>query len=189
MSYDDPWDFSDSGSSDLYEDSQAEWEEDSEAQSSSEQQSSEHGSHSNSGGGDEDEDMAYEESRSRSTDETMTETDNISVDQSDVRSGSELESMVSFQRFSVDGRGRKYGGRGGGDANSMTTFSRVPTSQRSPSPEVETVVVDDDIARELIKEEYGRTVSNYSDLYFLPLDEEERERLREYNISLLLFPE
>ncbi|KAJ2920118.1 hypothetical protein MD484_g263, partial [Candolleomyces efflorescens] len=181
MSYDDPWDFSDSGSSDLYEDSRAEWEEDSEeAQSSSEQRSSEqlYGSHSNSSGGDEDEDMAFEENRSRTTDETMTETDDISVDQSDIRSGSELESMVSFQRFSVVGRGRKHGGRGGGDANSMTTFSRVPTSQRSQSPEVETVVVDEDIARELIKEEYGRTVSNYSDLYFLPLDEEERDRLR-----------
>jgi hypothetical protein len=177
--YDDPWDFSDNGSLDLYEDSQAEWEEDSEAQSSSKQQSSEqlYGSHSNSGGGDEDEDMAYEESRSPSRDKMMTEIDKILVDQSDVLSGSKLESMVSFQLFSIDGRGRKYGGRGGGDANSMKTFSRVPTSQHSLSLEVETVVVDEDIARELIEEEYGRTVSNYSDLSFLPLDEEEKERV------------
>jgi hypothetical protein len=109
MSYNDPWDFSDNGSLDLYEDSQAEWEEDSEAQPSSKQQSSEqlYGSHSNSSGGDEDEDMSYEESRSCSTDETMTETDKISVDQSDVRSGNVLKSMVSFQRFCEDGRRRK----------------------------------------------------------------------------------
>ncbi|RXW21693.1 hypothetical protein EST38_g4160 [Candolleomyces aberdarensis] len=185
MSYDDPWDFSDSDSdsSDHYEDSQEDWEEESEAQSSSEQQSSEqlYGSGTNSEGEDEEEDLEGEESQSRSTrstDDTKTETDDKSIDLSDVRSGSELESLVSFQRFSVDGRGRQHGGRGGGDANSMTTYSRVPTSQRSPSPEVETVVVDEDIARELIKEEYGRTVSNYSDLYFLPLDEEERDRLR-----------
>jgi hypothetical protein len=56
-------------------------------------------------------------------------------------------------------------------------------SQCSLSPEVETVVAVEDIARELIEDEYRRTVSNYSDLYFLPLDEEERERLCKFNIS------
>ncbi|RXW17228.1 hypothetical protein EST38_g8626 [Candolleomyces aberdarensis] len=95
---------------------------------------------------------------------------------SDARSGSERESAVSFPRFSASGTVT---------GSSVTSYTHNPSEVPSESQgssmgtdEISTVDVNEDIARELVKEEFGRTVSNYSTVYRLPLDEEERERLR-----------
>lgn len=62
-----------------------------------------------------------------------------------------------------------------------TTFTSVDdddASMRSPSPEPPVVFEMDESMREsLYKSEYGRNLNSYSEVYKLPADEEELERL------------
>ncbi|KAJ2931107.1 hypothetical protein H1R20_g5984, partial [Candolleomyces eurysporus] len=176
MSYD-PWYFSDSDSEDeWYRDSpepESYEEYDTEDQEEVEQDQDGNGS---SEFEDEDEGGDEEETDEQSDYEAEYGSETEDGSFSDPPSGSERESAVSFPRFSASGTVT------GSSATSYThNPSEVPSESQGSSmdtDEISTVDVNEDIARELVKEEFGRTVSNYSAVYRLPLDEEERERLR-----------
>jgi hypothetical protein len=194
MSYD-PWYFSDSDSEDeWYLDSpepepheeieggdqgdveeEDEEEQDREGDGSSEFEESVDRSEITDENGDGREQGEEEETEDQSDNEAEYGSDTEDGSFSDAPSGSERESAVSFQRFSASGTVT---------GSSVTSYTHNPSTIPSGSQlssvdtdDISTVDVDEDIARELVKEEYGRTVSNYSSLYRLPLDEEERERL------------
>ena len=60
-------------------------------------------------------------------------------------------------------------------ASSMTSYE-VDRSMRSASP-VSVLSVTESMQANIYRQEYGRGLNNYSDVYRLPADEEELERL------------
>src|ERR1700728_4806726 len=87
----------------------------------------------------------------------------IVEDASDV--GSEIFSTASFQRFVAS------------DASSETSHD---FSVRSPSPARSVMSMTNSMRQDAMVHEYGRGFNAQSEVYRLPADEEELERLRKY---------
>lgn len=72
-----------------------------------------------------------------------------------------------------------------GDAQTDTNDSEInsstanDTSSRSASPSRSVYTVTNSIRAQAIREEHGRGVNNYSDVYLLPADDDEVNRLSE----------
>lgn len=66
------------------------------------------------------------------------------------------------------------------------TMSSLDSSIRSPSPAPSMVVsVTSSMETQIYRQEYGRNLNNYSDVYRLPADEEELERLDKQHTMLI----
>jgi|SRR3984957_7681990 len=78
---------------------------------------------------------------------------------------SEVSSDVSFRPFVSDG-------------DSETSYN---VSMRSPSPARSVLSMTSSMRAQAFIQEYGRGYNNYSEVYRLPADEEELERLREFS--------
>lgn len=78
---------------------------------------------------------------------------------------SEIFSLASGPSASVSGS----------VASSLTSYE-VDRSMRSASP-VSVVSVTESMQAQIYRQEYGRGLNNYSDVYRLPADEEELDRL------------
>jgi len=82
---------------------------------------------------------------------------------------SETESVPSAIVFS------EYGRTG---ATTVTSVEDDGVSMRTPSPEPEPIIhMDEQLRATLYREEFGRNLNSYSDVYKLPVDEEELDRL------------
>jgi len=82
---------------------------------------------------------------------------------------SETESVPSTIVFS------EYGRTG---ATTVTSAEDDGVSMRTPSPEPEPIIhMDEQLRATLYREEFGRNLNSYSDVYKLPVDEEELDRL------------
>ena len=62
---------------------------------------------------------------------------------------------------------------------SISSYSDVDSSMRSSSPVPSVLSLTSSMQRQIYRQEYGRNLNNYSDVYRLPADEEELERLGE----------
>ncbi|KZP28967.1 S-adenosyl-L-methionine-dependent methyltransferase [Athelia psychrophila] len=67
------------------------------------------------------------------------------------------------------------------EASSRTS---VDMSERSPSPARSVVSVTGSLRAQAIREEHGRGVNNYSDVYLLPADDDEVNRLNKQHILM-----
>ncbi|KXN88920.1 hypothetical protein AN958_06791 [Leucoagaricus sp. SymC.cos] len=69
-------------------------------------------------------------------------------------------------------------------ATTNTSIDDENVSMRSPSPEFDAVVeMDEPLRNNLYKQEFGRNLNSYSEVYTLPADEEELDRLeRQYDM-------
>lgn len=80
-------------------------------------------------------------------------------------SESDAHSVASFHPQSVSGS----------MASSMSSYERDP-DVRSGSP-VSVISMSSSMRAAIYREEYGRNLNNYSDVYRLPADDEELDRL------------
>lgn len=60
-------------------------------------------------------------------------------------------------------------------ATSVTSYD---ASMRSPSPALSVIPITDSMRERILRQEYGRGLNNYSEVYCLPADDEEWDRLR-----------
>jgi hypothetical protein len=90
----------------------------------------------------------------------------------------ETESVASTTIFSVMGKTV---------ATTDTSVDDDNVSMRSPSPEPEAVLeMDEPLRNNLYKLEFGRNLNSYSEVYKLPADEEELDRLGELIYHLIM---
>lgn len=68
----------------------------------------------------------------------------------------------------------------GSETSSATTYT-LNSSMRSGSPVPSVIPIDEDMLANAYRKEHGRSINNYSDVYSLPADEEELDRMGMYD--------
>lgn len=92
---------------------------------------------------------------------------------------SETESVTSAAVFSEHGQT---------GTTTVTSVDDDGVSTRTPSPEPDPIMhMDEQLRAALYKEEFGRNLNNYSDVYKLPVDEEELDRLGMFILANWVF--
>lgn len=101
--------------------------------------------------------------------QTMSSHDHMSEDDCD-DADSDVYSVISgsFSNFSA------------GKASSVTTADEEMRSVRSSSPAPSVMTMTSSIRAASYRHEYGRGLNNYSEVYRLPADDEELDRLGTY---------
>lgn len=104
-----------------------------------------------------------------------TRNDSFEMDMEEGDFASETESVTSAAVFSEHGQT---------GTTTVTSVDDDGVSTRTPSPEPDPIMhMDEQLRAALYKEEFGRNLNNYSDVYKLPVDEEELDRLeRQYDM-------
>ncbi|EAU92569.1 hypothetical protein CC1G_06580 [Coprinopsis cinerea okayama7 len=124
---------------------------------------------------DEDERTETESTDVSMVDETASMTRSISGSSRYTRSDdtSDMSSVVSGPtRFS------------GSSVSSATSFTHNPSSVASEDSEPEVIEITHEMHAAMYKHEFGRSLNNYSDVYRLPVDEEELGRLSKQHYML-----
>lgn len=67
------------------------------------------------------------------------------------------------------------------DSSVASTRTSVDLSMRSPSPSPSVFSFTSSLRAQAYRQEYGRGLNNYSDVYRLPADDEELDRLGPFN--------